>query len=316
MPMLDVPAYLSRLGVDHPAPPSVAGLRALHRAHCERVAYENLDIQLGRPTSIDPYQSAARVRSGRGGYCYHLNGAFSALLGCLGYQVRWHRGGVQRLGQPQPPGANGNHLALTVHGLPAPECPDGVWMVDVGLGDGPHEPLPLRPGSYRQGPFRYRIERSAVVAGGWRFTHDTAGSFAGMDFAPEVAGPDDFTAMHRHLSTSPDSAFVRVAIVQRRGPAGSYALRGCRLIRVGGAGRSDEDIDRARDWYAAIADTFGLALDDVGPRDRERLWRRVRGAHEAWVASEAAARSAGSGPGPTGGVGAVAAGVAATCQAG
>jgi hypothetical protein len=214
------------------------------------VAYENLDILLGRPTSIDPYDSVARVLRGRGGYCYHLNGAFSALLASLGYRVRWHLGGVQRVGE-DPPGANGNYLALTVHSLPAPECPDGVWMVDVGFGDGPPEPLPLGPGSVRQGPFRYRIERSSAVAGGWRFTHD---------------------------------------------PAGWYALRGCRLTRVGATGRSgedthraEEDIHRAGDWYAAIGDVFGLILDDLGRRERERLWRRVRAAHEAWLRRQPAA---------------------------
>ena len=79
----------------------------------------------------------------RGGYCFHLNGAFSELLRSLGYDVVRHVGGVHG-----PEGATGeemaNHLVLTVRNLPNDANPDGTWYVDVGLGDALHEPLPLR----------------------------------------------------------------------------------------------------------------------------------------------------------------------------
>ena len=281
---LDVSAYLARLGVDHTGPPSVAGLRALHRAHVERVPYENLEIQLGRPTSVDPYESAARIRRGRGGYCYHLNGAFAVLLSHLGYRVSWHVGGVQRRDQAAPVGATGNHLALTVRGLPAPECPDGVWLVDVGLGDGPYEPLPLRPGTYRQGPFVYRLAWSRVVPGGWRLEHDPAGSFAGLDVAPAAVGPARFAAMHRYLSTSPDSPFVRVATAQLRRAEEVSVLRGCVFTRTGWRGRQEREITTMAEWYGLLADEFGLLLDDLDAAARESLWRRVRTAHQRWTA--------------------------------
>jgi N-hydroxyarylamine O-acetyltransferase len=288
--MLDVDGYLARLGLPDPGRPSVAALVALHRAHVERVPYENLEIQLGCPTTVDPYQSAERiVRRNRGGHCFHLNGAFAALLSALGYRVRWHVGGVQNT-VDQPAAASGNHLALTVHGLTAQECPDGVWFVDVGLGDALHEPVPLRPGVFRQGPFTYRLDRSSVVPFGWRFEHDPSGSFAGMDFAPESAGPEDFAANHLHLSTSPESPFVRILAVQRRDASGVDILRGRVLIRVegsadGGVVRREEELTSAASWHAALADVFGLTLDDV-PADRLRaLWERVCQTHEAWAAS-------------------------------
>src|SRR5918996_3468326 len=181
--------YLRRLGVAHPSAPSVTALRTLHRMHVEGVPYEALDIQLQRPTSLDPFVSARRiVRDHRGGYCYHLNGAFSVLLRALGYTVMWHRAGVQNRSDPVAPGAEwANHLTLTVHGLNSDDCPSGVWLVDVGLGDALHDPLPLHPGSYRQGPFSYRLRRSDREPGGWRFDHDPAGSFAGMDFRLQPA---------------------------------------------------------------------------------------------------------------------------------
>jgi N-hydroxyarylamine O-acetyltransferase len=298
MQRLDVGGYLTRLGLPDPGRPSVAALFDLHRAHVERVPYENLEIHLGSPTTVDPVESAERiVRRRRGGYCFHLNGAFAALLSALGYRVRWHVGGVRNsLAEPIAT-ASGNHLALTVHGLVTPDCPDGVWFVDVGLGDALHEPLPLRPGTFRQGPFGYALDRSSAVPFGWRFDHDPSGSFAGMDFAPGAAGPRDFAATHVRLSTSPDSPFVRTVAVQRRDVSGVDTLRGRVLIRQegspaspgapgspdGGAVRREEELTSSASWYAALADVFGLTLDDVPVARRRALWERVCRAHEAWA---------------------------------
>jgi arylamine N-acetyltransferase len=284
---LDVAAYLDRLGVDHPGPPSVPALYALHRAHVERVPYETLEIHLGVPTTVDPMESAERiVRRKRGGYCFHLNGAFAALLAALGYQVRWHRGGVQSRTGALAPGANANHLALTVHDLPAAECPAGVWFVDVGLGDALHEPLSLLPGRYRQGPFSYELRHSAVEPAGWRFNHDPAGSFAGMDFTTAVARPADFAARHVELSTSPESGFVRVFTAQRRHAGGVDALRGRVLTSVDAAGVRRREITRAGEWFEVLSDVFGLTLHDVSAEDRRALWGRVHAAHGEWAARQ------------------------------
>ncbi|HEU4422515.1 MAG TPA: arylamine N-acetyltransferase [Pilimelia sp.] len=283
---VNVSAYLRRLGVDDPGRPSVAALRRLHRAHVERVAYETLEIHLGRPTTVDPYESIDRiVHRGGGGYCFHLNGAFGTLLSAMGYEVTWHRGGVFGAGEDPPPGATGNHLALTVRGLPAPESPDGGWFVDVGLGDALHEPLPLRPGSYRQGPFRYELRTSPVEPAGWQFRHDPAGSFVGMDFAAGPAGPADFRARHIELSTSPESPFVRAVIVQRRHARGVDVLVGCRLKHLGAGEPVSREIATSREWYAVLAELFGLTLPDVSGAQRRELWSRVRAAHDAWAAS-------------------------------
>src|SRR5690242_7789113 len=124
--MIDVDGYLRRLGLQElaGAAPGAEGLRTLHRAHVERIPYENLDIWRGRPTPLDAAGSVNRVLQGRGGYCFHLNGAFALLLEALGYGVTRHVGGVQRRGGPAA-GATGDHLALTVAG------PGGSWLVDV-----------------------------------------------------------------------------------------------------------------------------------------------------------------------------------------
>jgi N-hydroxyarylamine O-acetyltransferase len=280
---LDVSAYLRRLGLDcAPQPPSAAWLDRLHRAHVARVPYENVTIQLGRPHGIDAGAAVARVLGGAGGYCYQLNGAFGALLSALGFDVRRHVAGVEVAASGGPVGATGNHLALSVAGLPTDAAPDGVWLVDTGLGDGPAGPLPLHAGSYAQGPFRYAVTTSVAAPGGWRFEHDPQGSFVGFDMAGGVAAPGAFDAMHAKLSAAPDSPFVRRFVAQRRDAAGADKLVGCVLERVDAGGAVARDLTTATDWYAALADIFGLTLDDVTHEERRALFDRTLRAHEQW----------------------------------
>ena len=50
---MDIPAYLERIGLDTPLDVSLDSLRRLHLAHLYTVPFENLDIHLGRPLSLD-----------------------------------------------------------------------------------------------------------------------------------------------------------------------------------------------------------------------------------------------------------------------
>jgi N-hydroxyarylamine O-acetyltransferase len=286
MAHIDIDAYLRRLGIGNSRHPSVTALRALHAAHVERVPYEVIDIQLGRITSIAPDDCVARITGqGRGGYCMHLNGAYSALLGELGYDVRWHRAAVQSRATPLGR-ACADHLTLTVHGLDSSECPSGIWLADVGLGDGPHGPLPLHEGVYTQGPFRYRLRRSTIVPEGWRFDHDPRGSFAGIDFGLRRARLDSFfIARHIYHSTSPDAPSVRTCVVQRRDASGSDLLTGCVLRRVGAISAPARTLTSQTDWFGSLARVFGLRLADLDDAARVALWSRVRAAHEAWLST-------------------------------
>lgn len=287
LPPLDVglrDEYLRRLGLPEPPPPGVEALHMLHRAQVERIPYESVWIWLGERRTIAPLDSVRHLTSGRGGYCYHLNGALATLLGWLGFDVRRHVGGVQ--GAPDSEvGATANHLALTVNGLPTDTNPDGRWFIDAGLGDGPHEPVPLLAGQHRQGPFTYALAPSAAVPGGWRFHADPRMSLMGMDFAAEDAEQRAFEAKHRFLQSHPDSGFVRVLTAFRRDAGGVDALRGLVLRRQDGTGETSTDLTTEPDWYSALADVFGLPLSDVDGERRERLWRKVNTAHEAWLAA-------------------------------
>ena len=277
-------AYLARLGLD-PEPPSIEALFSIHRAHVERVAYETVWIHLGERWTVDVAESMARIATqGRGGYCFHLNGALSELLRALGYNVVRHVGGVHG-----PDGATeaemANHLVLTVHDLPDEVNPSGAWYVDAGLGDALYEPLPLIPGAYDQGPFRLILERTPAGIGDWHLTHDPAGSFTGMSWRSAPAQIDAFAERHSWLSTSPDSGFVKLLSVQRRDATGVDVLRGLTLTRIGEGARTSTLATNA-ELTDALGDLFALDLGKIGDRARDALWRRVHEAHEAWEADE------------------------------
>ena len=280
--------YLQLLGIDvRPGDVDASMLARLQRAHVEAVPYENVDIVRGRPPGIEPQSCVRRVLGGRGGYCFHLNGSFATLLEWLGVDLTRHVSGVQGGGVAEPPGPNGNHLGLTAR-VPS-STGDTEWLVDVGLGDGPDEPLPLSPGTYEQDSRVFGLGPSPLAPEGWRFEHDPNGSFVLVDISAEPAVTGDFAAMHVKLSTSPESGFVRTATVQRHTPAGAEVLRGCVFTERTGADLSRHEVDSADDWWSLVIDRFGLAYGDLDPSERNEVWRRVRATHEAWLASEAGA---------------------------
>jgi N-hydroxyarylamine O-acetyltransferase len=273
-------AYLARLGLEA-EPPSVDGLFRLHRAHVERVSYETLWIQIGDRWGIGVGESVARIATRRrGGYCYHLNGAFSGLLQGLGYDVVRHVGGVHGPDGPTED-AMSNHLVLTVHGLPVDANPRGSWYVDAGLGDALHEPIPLLAGEYRQGPFLLVLDETPGGIGDWHLTHDPAGSFAGMSWRSATTDMEAFADRHTWLSTSPDSGFVRVLTAQRRDASGVDILRGLLLKRIG-----DRAFEQTLTTRAELADVlgglFGLDIAPISEQAWDALWANVQATHAAW----------------------------------
>ncbi|MFL6204349.1 MAG: arylamine N-acetyltransferase family protein [Acidimicrobiales bacterium] len=279
----DRDAYLRRLGLDA-EPPSADALIRLHRAQVERVPYETLWIHTGQRWGVGLDESVERIaRRRRGGYCFHLNGAFSVLLEALGYRVARHVGGVHGP-VPATEDEMANHLVLTVTGLPSEECPDGTWYVDAGLGDALHEPVPLAVGPFEQPPYTMRLDRIPGEVGDWHLTHDPSGGFAGMAWRSSSTTMDAFAAKHEWLSTAPESGFVRVLTVQRRDAAGVDVLRGCVLQRIG-SGAAQADLTTGQELEDALTDLFGMDLADIEAATLAGLWDRMEREHERWVAA-------------------------------
>jgi N-hydroxyarylamine O-acetyltransferase len=273
-------AYLERLAVDaRRGGVDAATLAALLRAQVTTVPYENVDVYRGRPPRIDPVSCVERIVGGRGGYCYHQNGALVLLLRWLNADVTRHVSGVQGRSSAGPH-LNANHMGVTVR------TPDGVeWLVDAGLGDGPAEPLPLTWGEHEQDGFTYRLGPSTLDPDGWRFEHDPRLSFVGADFARAAVATDAFRAMHTELSTDPGSPFVRQVTAQRRLDGGIEVLRGGVFSVVRPDGVESRDVESEREWWELVIDHFGLAYGGVPADERAEVWGRIRQSHEDWVAA-------------------------------
>jgi N-hydroxyarylamine O-acetyltransferase len=277
-----VASYLGRLGYDdHPAP-TYENLVELHRRHIQQVPYENLEIMLGRPPSVDPLDSTARVgRVGRAGYCFHQNGALETALTDLGYAVTRRAGHVWTAPEDRWTGAL-NHLVLVVSGLPTYANPGGEWWPDVGLGDAFVDPLPLVAGDYVQSGFDYAI--TEVRDDGWSFTADKRGTFSGIEIGPAPTDAD-IEICHATLSTPPEGRFTGVLVVQRRDLEGVDVVRGCLHHRITPGLQSETELTTYDDWRSAIADGCGLSLAGIDDGELRALWERALEGHRAWVAA-------------------------------
>jgi arylamine N-acetyltransferase len=157
------------------------------------------------------------------------------------------------------------------------------YIVDVGLGDIPFEPIPLRMGIYQQGPLRYLLEKSGVVQGGWRLVHDPYASFAGVDFAPDdLEDLEEFKPKHEFYSRSPESPWFQLFLVRQRHATGSNELRGCIWSKRGIDGIEKIELRTKSQWLEVLGDVFQEHLVSYSKLERDDLWKRVWNYHEEW----------------------------------
>lgn len=135
-------------------------------------------VATGDNWDFDPARSVERIaRHGRGGYCFHLNGALSELLATLGYEVTRHVGGVHA---PDGPAAHvmANHLVLPCLACPPRSTRAGLGTSMSGSGDALYGPLPLIGDAYRQPPWQLCLDRGAAKpVGDWHLSRDPSGGF-------------------------------------------------------------------------------------------------------------------------------------------
>lgn len=258
--MVDIPAYLARVGFDGTPRPDAETLIRLHRAHREAIPYENFDVQLGRALTLDPAAAFDKiVHRGRGGWCYEQNGTFGLVLQTIGFRVERLAGAVYR---PVRGDANiGSHLVLLVH-------LDEPWFADVGFGaGGPHDPAPLREGPISSDFRRLRLER--VDGGWWRYWALAESGPPNFDFHPERRDTDLLSAMCARLQTDPNSVFLNRAIVQRAEPHRALMLNDRSFGVVDRDGLRLREIASPSEYLTVLKQEFGLDLPEAG-----NLWAR------------------------------------------
>ncbi|SRR6266567_898538 len=247
--MVDVDAYLERIGYSGSRTPSVDTLRYIHRAHLLSVPFENLDIGWGREIRMGQEAFVRKiVEHHRGGFCYELNGAFSVLLQALGFRVTWLSARV-----PLADGSDStefDHLTLRVD-LNEP------WVADVGFGDCFLDPLRLQIGlqQEQQGKW-FRI----VEAGDSLKLERRNGEVGWKTFGLKPRRLEEFAEMCHYHQTSPQSPFTGKRVCSRAIPEGRITLSEMKLITTNGDGREERSLKSEAEWQAALADHFGVKM--------------------------------------------------------
>ncbi len=252
---MDVTAYLSRIDYHGPIEPTAETLRTLHEAHLLAVPFENLDIVLGRPISLDLDVVFQKIVKGRrGGYCYELNGLFSALLRELGFRVdllsarvAMDQGGF---------GPEFDHMVLLVR-------LEERWLGDVGFGDLFLAPLRLDVADeQREGERFFRIADEG--------THWTLSERRGLgewkpaySFTLQRRKLDDYASTNHYQQTSPESSFTQRRVCSLATPEGRISLSDMRLIITARGERREQTLVSEDEVVAALHEHFAIELDQA-----------------------------------------------------
>ncbi|MGW8374526.1 arylamine N-acetyltransferase [Streptomyces sp. ODS28] len=262
---LDLGTYLARIGYEGEHRPTLAALRALHRAHVLSLPFENLNPVLSRAVPLDlPSLQAKMVTGTRGGYCYEHVTLFAAALERFGFGLTGLHGRV-RMGQDK--------VLPTTHAMLRVETADSErpWLCDVGFGSSPLTPLPLEDGAEESaGDWRYRLERHTVPpepgADGWiLYEWDPAGGrwFDRHAFVTVPQHPVDYVVGSHFVASHERSPFVARPYIQRVHDDRLHVLDGLTLRTYRpGDGSAQERAVEPHEAVKVLEDTFGVGLDD------------------------------------------------------
>jgi N-hydroxyarylamine O-acetyltransferase len=249
MTAFNLAGYLQRIGYSGTALPDVATLTAVHRGHVGAIPFENLDIQMGRPVTLEPDALQAKmVGRRRGGYCFEHNSLFMLALQAIGFapetreaRVRQSTGGLMR---PR------THMVLIV------PCDGREWLADVGFGgDGLLEPIALDGTSTEQAGVVYRVAAEDParvlqrgVGAGWEDLYA---------FMPDPVHAIDLEVGNWFTSTHPRSPFVLTLTAQRVIDDSRHTLRNLTYSITRGTTVEVREISR-QELVPLLRDTFGL----------------------------------------------------------
>ena len=258
---MNLDAYLARLNVAPPLPPTLDTLRRLHVAHLGAFAFHNLEIQRRGTVRVD-VDSIERKFLGAegGGYCFEQNTLFGAALRELGFDVTTLLG---RVGPPDKRALNHMLLRVEVDGRP--------WLADVGFGgEGLLEPIPLQDGvRVAQDGIEYSLRRDAHH---WILTMhygDRSEELFEFSGTPHTAG--DVEMANYFTSTHPASIFRRTLTLQRVTPAERLILRPTVITRYRHGVRTDTPIQPgeirryARELFGVELGEAALLFEEATP---------------------------------------------------
>jgi N-hydroxyarylamine O-acetyltransferase len=252
--LLDLDAYLARIGVRGSLPPTAETLRTLMRAHALAIPFENLEIVLGRPVPLGIEEVQAKmVRSARGGYCFEHVTLFAAVLERLGFGLTGLSARV-RMGT--------GLLRPTTHALLLVDAEDGRWICDVGFGHGQLEPVEFADGAETtREKWVFRLGRGG--AGEWLlYAREPSGLLDLHSFTLDPRYGVDYAVINYYVSTHPRSPFVGRLMTQCVRPKVRHVLEDTTLTSTRTDGASEAVTLEPREVPKALEDVFGIVVNE------------------------------------------------------
>lgn len=265
--------YLARINLTAPPPATGEGLAILQAAHRTAIAFENLDIPLGRGIAIDSQSVFDKlVTRARGGYCFEQNRLFSDVLKQIGIANRSLLARVRLAGPPDivPPRTHVCLLAMIKSKL---------WLADAGFGGSNVPPLPLVDGATAatSDGARHRLLHlgpSGTLAGEWRL--ERAGPTLATDgrgaphtdwqsqytFDLSEVAPVDLEQANHWTATRPGTRFttLHISSIPLADGFASMSDRQLSIYRTGSVEK--RTIDTPQHYAATLRAVFRIALSD------------------------------------------------------
>ena len=253
--MIDIDAYLERIGYGGPLTPSPETLSHLQIAHLQTTPFENLSIHWNEPIVLNDGALFDKiVTRRRGGFCYELNGLFAVLLRESGFQVTMLSAEVMGSDGFGPPF---DHMALMVSG-PLPER----WLVDVGFGNSFRKPLLLDyRGEQTDGERTYRIDAEGDLLTLWQ--REGMGEWkAQYRFRLEPYEYADYAEMCHYHQTSPESHFTQRRVCTVATAQGRITLSDLRFITTENGRRQEQTLEDEAEFVRVLHSRFGIVAPD------------------------------------------------------
>ena len=245
----------SRLGLTAPDEirPTKDLLFAIQYAFTQTVPYENIDILMGIPLSLeegDLYDKL--VTRHRGGYCFEINGFLGMFLRALGYEVTEYMARYLR-GETTIPMRRHRVLVVTTD--------DGAkYVCDAGIGQSAFRyPLPFVEGmeDHQCGEV-YRLDRDDFY--GWVISdlhHGAWRRFYGFTEEPQLN--IDFVMPSFWCERHPDSPFTSAYMLSIKTPDGRKTLDG-NVFRVFAGDDVTETVLDDADIPGVLDSVFGIRI--------------------------------------------------------
>ena len=250
---MDTTAYLGRIGLDaSDVSHTYEFLEKLQRHHICAIPYENLDILNGIPLSLDAEALYDKiVTRHRGGYCFELNGALTALLRALGFSVTEYTARFLK---------NETTIPVRRHRVVVVACEGERYVCEVGIGqNAPRFPLLLQEGAVQYGDGEaYKLEKEPFL--GWviyELREDAWRPY--YAFTEEEQLPIDFIQPSFYCEKHPDSPFHQSVMVAIKTSYGRRAVNGrdYKVFRGDELVSIEENISDER-LYEILREFFGI----------------------------------------------------------